>query len=119
MRRMTGFVILALAVIALGSACATSLNKVLTDPSRYRNREVTLKGNVVDSYSVASRGFYRLRDGTGEIWIVSEQGVPRTGAQVKVTGTIREGFNLGSLGGRLPAGIGSGLVLVETSHQAR
>ena len=45
----------------------------------------------------------------------------RKGARVTVKGTIREGFNLGSLGNRinLPAGIGNGIVLVETSHKAR
>lgn len=32
---------------------------------------------------------------------------------------IREGYNLSGLGGRLPAGLGSGLVLVESSHKAR
>ena len=52
--------------------------------------------------------------------MVSDRGVPRKGAQVTVKGTIREGFNLGTLGDRinLPAGIGSGLVMMESSHKA-
>jgi hypothetical protein len=52
---------------------------------------------------------------------VSDKGVPRTSARVTVKGTIREGFNLGSLGGRInvPQGIGSGLVLMESSHKAK
>jgi hypothetical protein len=113
----------ALSVSALASAgCASrTVNQVLADPSRYRDREVQLSGAVVDSYSFVNRGAYRIDDGTGQLWVVSDKGVPRTSARVTVKGTIREGFNLGSLGGRIniPQGIGSGLVLMESSHKAK
>jgi hypothetical protein len=113
----------ALSVSALASAACASrtVNQVLADPSRYRDREVQLSGAVVDSYSFVNRGAYRIDDGTGQLWVVSDKGVPRTSARVTVKGTIREGFNFGSLGGRinLPQGIGSGLVLMESSHKAK
>jgi hypothetical protein len=116
-------VVAALSVSALASAACASrtVNQVLADPSRYRDREVQLSGAVVDSYSYVNRGAYRIDDGTGQLWVVSDKGVPRTSARVTVKGTIREGFNLGSLGGRinLPQGIGSGLVLMESSHKAK
>lgn len=105
--------------LALTSACASStINKVLSDPSHYRNRDVRLSGSVVDSYSFANRGVYRIGDETGDLWVVSDRGVPRKGARVSVKGRIQEGFNVGSLLDRiaLPAGIGSGLVLIEASH---
>jgi hypothetical protein len=75
--------------------------------------------SVVDSYSVANRGAYRIGDETGQLWVVSDRGAPRKGAHVTVKGTIREGFNFGGLGDRinLPAGL-SGLVMVESSHKA-
>jgi len=103
------------------SGCAKTINHVLADPSRYRDREIKLSGEVRDSYSVAERGAYRIQDRTGQLWVVSDHGVPRTGARVTVRGIIREGFNFGILADRvrLPAGIGSGLVLVESSHKAR
>lgn len=107
---------------ALASACGTrTVNQVLADPSRYRDREVKLSGNVVDSYSILNQGAYRIDDGTGQLWIVSQKGVPRTTARVTVTGTIREGFNLGSLGGRLnlPPGVAAGVVMMESSHTAK
>jgi hypothetical protein len=102
-------------------ACATTINKVLADPSRYRDREVKLSGAVIDSYSFGSRGAYRISDRSGELWVVSERGVPRKGARVTVTGTIREGFNIGSLGDRvkLPMGLASGLVMLEKDHKAQ
>lgn len=100
-------------------ACATRVNNVLADPSRYRNREVTISGDVRDSFSIMSRGVYRIEDKTGSLWVYSDQGVPRTGARVSVTGTIREGFNLGNLADRLPAGMASGLILIERPHARR
>jgi hypothetical protein len=114
--RWIGFAVLSL---ALTSACASStVNKVLADPSHYRNRDVRLSGSVVDSYSFANRGVYRIGDETGDLWVVSDRGVPRKGARVSVKGRIQEGFNAGSLLDRiaLPAGFGSGLVLIESSH---
>lgn len=114
------------AVIAAGlmgsAACATkSINHILADPSRYSNREVRISGAVVESYSVTNRGAYRIDDSTGQLWVVSDKGVPRKGARVTVRGTIRDGFNLGSLGDLigLPASLGSGLVMLESSHKAQ
>ena len=109
-------------LLLLATGCATkTINQVLADPSRYRNSDVRLQGTVVDSYSIADRGAYQLSDGTGRLWIISSHGVPRTGASVKVTGRIREGANLGNVGGRLnlPPGIAAGVVMIESSHKAK
>jgi hypothetical protein len=114
-----------LLVLALGlgsSACAArTINQVLADPARYRDRQVKLQGSVVNSFSAVGTGAYELEDRTGRLWIVSNQGVPRRGANVSVKGTVREGFNLGGLGDliRLPQAIGSGVVLMESSHKAK
>jgi len=121
-RRRTALTMV-LAISALSSIACTSMtvNQLMADPSRYRNRDVRLSGAVVDSYSFADRGIYRIDDGTGRLWVVSTTGVPRNSARVTVKGTVREGFNLGSLGDRinLPPGVGAGLVLMESSHKAR
>jgi hypothetical protein len=82
---------------------------------------VKLSGNVEESFSVADRGFYRLNDGTGQLWIMSSHGVPRTGARVSVSGNIRDAFNLGIIGAaiKLPPAIGSGVLMLEKSHKAK
>jgi len=111
-----------LAVSLVSSACAPmTVNQIIADPSRYRNQAVRVSGAVVDSYSLANRGAYRIDDGTGQLWIVSETGVPRRSARVTVKGRVREGFNLGPLGDRinLPPGVGAGLILMESSHKAK
>jgi len=106
----------------VSSACASrSVNQIIADPSRYRNRDVRVSGAVVDSYSLADRGAYLIDDGTGQLWVVSDRGVPRRSARVTVKGRVREGFNLGALGDRinLPPGVEAGLVLMESSHKAK
>jgi hypothetical protein len=117
--RRQGVVLSLICGAALVASCATTINHVLADPSRYRDREVKLSGTVSDSYGFLENGAYRLKDDTGEIWVVSSHGVPRNGAKVTVEGTIREGANLGAFGSKLPAGIASGLVLMESSHSAK
>jgi hypothetical protein len=102
------------------SACATTVNHVLADPTKYRDRTVTIAGRVSDSVSVGRLGAYRLEDRTGSLWVVSDVGVPRTGARVKVKGRVHDTFNLSLFGGRarLPQGLGTGVFLQERSHRA-
>ena len=116
--------ILLIAVVAMATgACASTktINDLLADPGRYRDRTVQLSGEVVDGYSVGNRGAYRLKDDTGELWIVSDEGVSRRTAKVIVKGRVREGFNLGSLADliKLPPGVAAGMVLMEISHKAK
>ena len=73
--RLAVLVLLAVAAASL-SACATSINKVLADPSRYRNEEVTVSGSVLDSFSIGTRGAYRLADGGAEIWSCPKEACP-------------------------------------------
>ncbi len=117
-RRVLALGVLLAGVAAGAAACAQSIQKVMADPSRYRDREVTISGRVIDSYSIAGRGAYHVEDRTGRLWVVSDRGVPRTGASVKTKGTIREGINLGALGNlvKLPSG---GVVMIEKEHKVR
>jgi hypothetical protein len=118
--RSFGLALLVLASVISTACGARTINHVLADPARYRDREVKLSGSVTDSYSFVGQGAYQLDDNTGKLWIVSNKGVPRRGARVTVKGTVREGFSLGSVGDRvkLPQAIGSGVVLMESSHKA-
>lgn len=104
--------------VVLSGCGVRSINQIMADPSRYANKDVRIEGSVIESYSVLGRGAYQVDDGTGQLWIVSEKGVPREGARVRVKGKIRDGFNLGNLV-NLPKQIGSGLVMVESSHKAK
>jgi len=118
--RFVGVAIFAGSALVSAACASMTIKQVLADPSHYRNRQVQLSGAVVDSYSLANRGAYRIDDNTGQLWVVSDRGTPRKGARVTVKGTIREGFNLGSISDEINLpGVGAGLVLMESSHKAK
>ena len=114
-----GAAVLAAGLGLLGTGCThMTVNRLLAEPNRYANRDVTLSGDVVKSASVLGHGAYQLDDGTGTLWIVSSHGVPRQGARVKVTGRVRDVVDLGRLI-PLPPEVGSGLVMQEKEHRAK
>jgi len=118
-----GLKTLLVAVVVAGSvfaaACGgTSIRKITADPSRYRTNEVKISGEVLDSYSIGSRGVYHVDDGTGRLWIYSDNGVPRKGAQVSVWGTIREAVNLGPLNNLVKIPVDA-VILVERQHRTQ
>ena len=119
--RYVALVVVAIAAVSSAACAARSINQVLADPGHYRDRQVKVTGSVVDSYSMLGNGAYQIEDKTGKLWVISSAGVPRKGAHVSVTGTVREGFSLGSIGERmkLPPAVGAGLVLMESSHKAK
>jgi hypothetical protein len=105
------------ALAAVSVACQeTTVNKLMAEPHKYADKDVGLKGQVVDSASLLGQGAYRLDDGTGTIWIVSKKGVPRKGARVAVRGRVRDVVNVGDVI-KLPVQVGSGLVLIEDDHK--
>ena len=107
----------ALAVLAAGCA-TTNVARLLAEPQRFANKDVGLKGDVVESVSLLGHGAYKLDDGTGTIWVVSRHGVPRKGARVSVKGKVRDVVDVSTIF-KLPEQIGSGLVMVEDEHKAQ
>ena len=116
--RITAIVVLIGLAVLLAACEQKTINQIRAEPDRYADREVGIAGKVVRSYSVLGRGAYEVDDGTGKLWVVSEKGVPRTGAQVAVKGKIKDGFDLGSVV-KLPEAISAGMVMIESSHKAR
>lgn len=113
---------LLIALACVTTACgARSINQLIADPAKYRNKSVTVRGTVAESASIAGRGAYRITDGDQGLWVVTTAGAPRRGARVDVTGRLEDGYDLGAFGNliKLPGSLQSGLVLVESSHKAR
>src|SRR5438552_18779777 len=76
-------------VLIAGYPTQTTENKIQQDPGRFYNKEVALRGTVTETYGALGTGVYQLDDGTGKIWILSENyGVPGKGARVTVTGNV-------------------------------
>lgn len=110
-----------LVTVVLAGCGARSINQVLADPAKYRNTTVTVRGTVAESASVMGRGAYRITDGGQGLWVVTTGGAPRQGARVNVTGRLQDGYDLSAFGNvlKLPDSLKSGLVLIESSHEAR
>ena len=92
---------MALFVAVFAAACPErrSIADIQANPSKYNNKEVVIVGTVRDSYGVnvpgppIRGGVYKIDDGTGSIWVVSEEGVPSKGTEVGVRGIVGNGVN--------------------------
>ena len=111
---------LVLTALVMGGCGVRSVNDLLADPAKYRDRSVTVRGTVAESASLMGRGAYRIVDRAQGLWVVTRSGAPRKGARVDVTGRLQDGYDVSAFGGRLrmPDSVQNGLVLVESSHKA-
>lgn len=93
--------ILIVAVAFLASGCPerVRISDIEANPSRYLDKEIAIAGTVRDSYGIAipgtnvRGGAYKIDDGTGSIWVITNESVPVKGAQVGVKGLIGSGVN--------------------------
>ncbi|PYS99114.1 MAG: hypothetical protein DMF63_13675 [Acidobacteria bacterium] len=95
---LSGLVV-TMGLFAIGCPDRTSIRDIEANPSKYQNKEVVVAGTVRDSYGVnipgtkVRGGAYKIDDGTGSIWIVTENAVPTKGTQIGVKGMIGSGVN--------------------------
>jgi hypothetical protein len=109
-----------LAGALIGSGCAArSVNDVMADPGRYRNRDVNVAGEVTESVGVLGKGFFKLQDESGSLWVYTSRGLPRKGARVESKGTIRDLASIDSVPDSVRQAVGSGLLLVESDRKAQ
>ena len=87
------------ALLTLACPDRTSIGEIEANPSKYQNKEVVIAGTVKDSYGInipgtrMRGGAYKIDDGSGSVWILTEEGVPTKGAQVGVKGIVGSGVN--------------------------
>ena len=88
-----------LALLATACPERTSIADIERDPGKFNNKDVAIAGVVRDSYGISlpgtpvRGGIYKVDDGTGSIWIVTEGTVPNKGAEVGVRGTVGSGVS--------------------------
>jgi len=88
-RSLALVLILLTAFLLTGCPEQVTIAKINQDPGRYRDKDVAVRGTVVDSFGVFQTGVYQLDDGTGRLWVFSDRyGVPGGGARVEVVGRI-------------------------------
>ena len=74
---------------------STPIGKILADPRAYAGKTVTVSGEVTQIFSLVFIKYFRLRDETGEIIIVTDKPLPKVGTKIKVKGTAQEAFSIG------------------------
>ena len=90
--------VLLLIVIFLLSGCGfhTSISRIKYDPQKYEGKRVSIKGKVVETAGIPfiQKGIYQVSDGSGKIWVVSQERRPSRGEKVTVNGKIKTGFSI-------------------------
>jgi hypothetical protein len=97
MHRLAGLGLFAL-VLAAGCSPTTvslSIGDVIADPGRYGEQPVELKGEVTNAVGLLSLGVFTLSDSSGEINVLTAQGLPAVGARLKVRGDVLSGITMG------------------------
>jgi hypothetical protein len=104
--------VLALVAAFLLTACASvRIADIKSDPTKYRDKTVRVEGTVTTSFGALSMGGYEVEDDTGKIYVISNRGVPASGARVKVEGTV---FNAAVIGGQA-----IGTAIRESKHEVK
>ena len=103
MKTITRTLLIALAAFAAIGATGCPERKSIADieanPTRYQDKEVAIAGRVIDSYGLSipgtgiSGGAYKIDDGTGSIWVVTDKAVPSRGTEIGVKGRVGTGVN--------------------------
>jgi hypothetical protein len=111
MRNRLQLLSVALLGLLLAGCGSTKIGRVLADPARYNNRNVTVEGRVTQSVGAFIAGVYQVEDETGKIYVLSSRGVPSKGVRVKVEGTVTPGLSL--------MGKSIGTTIRERDHKVR
>jgi aspartyl/asparaginyl-tRNA synthetase len=93
----TGASIILFSLLLFGcdSLFTTSIRKILEDPRDYAGKTVTVSGEVTRVLGLGFIKYFKIRDGTGEITVVTEKPLPKVGTKIKVKGSVKEAFSIG------------------------
>ncbi|RPH52427.1 MAG: hypothetical protein EHM85_02905 [Desulfobacteraceae bacterium] len=73
----------------------TPIGKILMNPRAYDGKILTIAGKVTDRTSLMLIKFFILKDGTGEITVITQRSLPAMEAKERVKGKVEEAFSLG------------------------
>lgn len=109
--RLVAAWLVAVCLVLVACAETVAISRLLSDPAHWNNKEVHIQGHVINSMGMMGEGAYRVDDGTGSIWVISNTGVPGRGARVDVIGTVFQGAEF--------MGHSYGVALRERGHRSK
>ena len=104
LKKATVVLIIILILIGIGAwyyfsrIHSSQIKNILDNPKAYEGKVVTIEGEVTDrtSFFVVIK-FYKVRDKTGEIIVVTKKTLPELKSILRVKGKIDEAFPIGGL----------------------
>ncbi len=90
-RRVAALSVIMAMTLLMVSCMAIKIKTVTDDPLEYRNKFVTVKGEVTSLIPIplTSKGLYEVTDNSGAIWVYTERGLPKKERMVSVTGEVQ------------------------------
>jgi hypothetical protein len=87
--------VLAFLFLASCGLYVTSIKSIQDNPRNYDGKTVTVSGEVKSATNLLVVRYFTLADSTGEIAVITERPLPKTGNRLRVTGVVHEAFSLG------------------------
>ena len=73
----------------------TSIGKIISNPRPYEDKVVNVYGEVTEKKSFLLVKYFKLKDKTGEIVVITKKVIPSIGVKIKVKGKVEESFSIG------------------------
>jgi hypothetical protein len=108
--RFLSFILLAILII-VDASCGigtTKIGDITGHPRDYAGKEVSVTGELTETFSLFVVKYFVLRDSTGEITVVTDRPLPAKGEKINVKGVVKEAFSVGDK---------TSLVLVEGTEK--
>ncbi|MBI4690363.1 MAG: hypothetical protein HY754_08875 [Nitrospirae bacterium] len=74
---------------------AEKISEIISSPSKYNDKTVTVKGKVTESFIVLEKGYFVVSDGTDSITVIPSKTFPKVGEEVKIKGVVKNTFVIG------------------------
>ena len=75
----------------------TPIGNILKNPRDYDGKIVHVKGQVTESFNLLLLKYFKLKDDTGEIVVVTDRILPKQGTSATVKGHVQEAFSIGDV----------------------
>jgi len=86
------FILTLFVLISCSQFFPTDIKDILDNPREYDGKTVTISGEVTESINLIILKYFSVKDKTGEIIVVTEKSVPKSGESVKITGVVNQAF---------------------------
>jgi len=91
-------IVFTLGIMVMAAGCTgVKISDIHETPSQYEGKEVSISGTVSETFwlGILSSGAYQIDDGSGTIWVVTNQEPPEKGAKASTKGTVSTAVKIG------------------------